>query len=93
MGLTNEAAYLYVHSKDLIAITKKLKRLSKKAKKHVKKHQNAKDQETKAKHHKKHAKVSKEMKEMIEKHNHIIKKLRSHQIAFAHALSKEGNIG
>jgi len=88
MGLTNEAAYLYVHSKDLISLTKKLRRLSKTAEKHTTKHQNAKDEETKVKHHKKHATVSKKMKELIEKHNRIIERLRSHQVAFAHALSK-----
>jgi len=92
MGLTNEAAYLYVHSKDLVALTKKLRRLSKKAEKHTKKHHKAVDSKSKEKHYKKHVKVTKRMKELIEEHNKVIKKLRAHQVAFAHALSKETSI-
>ena len=92
MGLTNEAAYLYVHSKDLVALTRKLKRLSKKADKHAKKHQKAETPEKKHKHQKKHTNVSNDIKKLVEKHNAVIKRLQGHQIAFAHALSKETKI-
>ena len=92
MGLTNEAAYLYVHSKEMVNLTRTLKRLSKRAEKHVKKHQKAKDEKTKTKHQKKHTNVSKDIKHLVEKHNLLIKKLKSHQVAFAHALSKETSI-
>jgi hypothetical protein len=89
MGTANEASYLYRHSKELVQVNKKLRKLTKKAKKHTEKHQKANDSKTKQKHQKKHGKVSTEMKKLIEKHNHIIKKLRAHQIAFSHSLNKE----
>ena len=92
MGLANEAAYLYVHAKELISLTRKLRRLSKKADKHANKHQKASTPEDKQKHQNKHVKVSKKIKDLIERHNHVIKRLREHQVAFAHALGKETKI-
>ena len=92
MGLTNEAAYLYVHSKELVSLTRKLKRLSKKADKHATKHQKAQTPEDKHKHQKKHTNVSSDIKKLVEKHNTTIRKLRGHQVAFAHALGKETKI-
>ncbi len=85
MKLTREAAYLYVHSKELVALTKKLRKLSKKADKHADKHQKT----GKEKHRHKHIKVSGEIKHLIEKHSTIIKKLRHHYLRFTYALKKE----
>ena len=88
MKLTKEAAYLYVHSKELVALTKKLRKLSKEADKHAEKHQ-----KTGAEKHKhKHAKVSGKIKHLIEKHDNIIKRLRHHYLRFTHALKKEVKI-
>jgi hypothetical protein len=85
MKLTREAAYLYVHSKELVALTKKLRKLSKKADKHANKHQKTR----KEKHRHKHIKVSAEIRHLIEKHDTIIKRLRHHYSRFTHALKKE----
>jgi hypothetical protein len=92
MGLTNEAAYLYVHSKELVTLTRKLKRLSKKAEKHAHRHQKAEHPEDKQKHQKRHTKVSENIKDIVKRHNFVIKRLREHQVAFAHALGKETKI-
>ena len=92
MNLANEAAYLYVHSKELLALNKKLQRLSKKAGKHVKKHAKAKTEEKKEKHKMKHSKTTENIAKLIKKHNKILEHLRAHQIAFAHALKTEHNV-
>ena len=92
MGLTNEAGYLYVYSKKLIYINKKIRSASKGAEKHLKKHQNADNHEKKEKHYNNHLSKKSEIEKWIKEHNKILKTLHNHEVAFAHALRKEHNI-
>ena len=89
MNLANEAAYLYVNAKELLALNKKLRKLSHKAEKHVKKHAKANTEEKKEKHKKKHGKATEDIVKLMKKHNKTLEHLRAHQIAFAHALRNE----
>jgi len=89
MTLANEAAYLYVHSKELLSLNKELRNLTNKAQKHVEKHNKSKTEEDRYKHRRKHGKTTEEIQKIIKKHNTTLQKLKSHQIAFAHALQKE----
>lgn len=92
MNITNEAAYLYVHSKELVSLNKRLKRLSRKAEKHVKKHGKTKSEEKKARHKLGHRKATEKIKNLIREHNRVLEKLRHHQVAFAHALREEHKV-
>ena len=92
MGLVNEAGYLYVHSRELVILNKKIKRLSKKAQKHVEKHGKAKTEEKKFKHKKKHTKTTEDIRDLMKKHNKVLGKLKAHQIAYIHALRKEHKV-
>ena len=91
MNISNEAAYLYVYSKELEKINSKIKRLSKKAEKHKKKHDNAREHK-KPKHKAKHSNVIGNIKDLMRRHNKLVTQLRRHQIAFAGALTKEHKI-
>ena len=92
MGLANEAAYLYVFSKKLVKINRELSKLSGKAEKHRTNHSKAKDEEDRNKHQKRHSNVREDISKLMKEHNTIIKKLRHHQVAFAHSLQKEHHI-
>ena len=92
MNLANEAGYLYVYSKELMDVNKKIRKLSSKAEKHAVKHMNANNEKKKLKHKNKHAKVKNDIEKLLKKHNKIIKILKHHNIAFYHALSKEHKI-
>lgn len=92
MSLSNEAAYLYVYSKELIDLNKKLKKLSKKAEKFTKKYHKESNEEKKIKWQLKHTKLRDEIVKLHKEHNVFLKLLRRHQIAFAHQLTKEHKI-
>jgi hypothetical protein len=92
MGLVNEAGYLYVHSKELIGLNKKIKRLSKKAQKHVDKHTKAETEDVRSKHKKKHTKATEDIHSLMKKHNTVLTRLKAHQIAYIHALRKEHKV-
>ena len=92
MNISNEAAYLYVYSKELLKINKQLKRVSKKAEKYAKKHSSAGTLEKKLKYKVKHTRVMEDIKELRKLHNKALATLRKHQIAFAHALQVEHKI-
>ncbi len=89
MTLSNEAAYLYVLSKEIESINYKIKRLSKKADKHKERHNKA-AVEKKEKHQQRHHKVLEKLRKLIEEHNKAVGSLRHHQIAFAGRLEREG---
>lgn len=91
MGLINEAAYLYVLAKELVALNKSLKKLAKKAHKHKKKYEKVGDQK-KEKHRLKHALVMGQIEKITKIHNEVLAKLKHHQVAFAHSLVKEHKI-
>jgi len=84
-----DAAYLYIHSKELLAINKKLHKLSGKAEKHLRKHGNAKNDKARAKHKKKHAGVTTDMMKLQKKQIKLLKLLQHHQIKFAYNLQKQ----
>ncbi|MBS3169081.1 hypothetical protein J4210_01230 [Candidatus Woesearchaeota archaeon] len=92
MSLANEAAYLYVLSKDLVKVNKKVQKYSQKAQKHLEKHYKATSPEEKARHQHKHARRVTDIHQLMGEHNKILAKLRRHQIAFAHQLQKEHRI-
>ena len=92
MNLTNETAYLYVYSKDLISLNKKLKGLSGKAEKHIYKHGKATSEEDRLKHRTKHGKVVGKIQKLMVKHNELLNKLRHHHVAYAHALRAEHKV-
>ncbi len=92
MNLTNEAAYLYVYSKELISLNKKLKRLSGKAEKHIYKHGKATSEKERLKHRTKHSKTVEKIRKLMVKHNELLNKLRHHHVAYAHALRAEHKV-
>ncbi len=92
MNLTNEAAYLYVYSKDLISLNKKLKSLSGKAEKHIYKHGKAASEEDRLRHKLKHRKTVDKIQRLMVKHNELLNKLRHHHVAYAHALRAEHKV-
>ena len=92
MSRANEAAYLYVLSKELTKMNRIMKKLGAKAQKHLEKHQKATTPEKKEKHRQKHTQKVEKIKKLLEEHNRALGKLHHHQIAFAHQLQKEHQI-
>lgn len=92
MSLSSEAGYLYVYSKELVTINKKIKKLSKHADKHLKKHHKTDNINKKKKHYDKHKKKKEDIHDLIKKHNKVLKHLKHHNVAFYHALKKESKI-
>tara|TARA_Y100000310_G_C20416665_1_gene684663 strand:+ start:318 stop:599 length:282 start_codon:yes stop_codon:yes gene_type:complete len=92
MGLTKEASYIYIYSKELTKVNKQLKRLSKKAEKHVHKHSKTENEAKKIKHKKKHLDTTNKIKKLIKKHNQILSSIRYHHRAYHHSLHKEHKV-
>ena len=88
MNLAKNAAYLYVHSKELLELNKKLKKLSKKAEKHLAKTHSSKEGES-DRYKIKHRKVKEKLEILAKKHNKLLTKLNQHYRYFYHALKKE----
>jgi len=88
MALTKEAGNLYIYSKELIKLNKKLKRFSKRAEKHKTKHEKAKEHK-KDKYKMKHALAVRDLKKVMKRHNQVLAGLRTHYHRFAHYLRKE----
>ena len=91
MNLTTEASYLYVYSKELVKLNKRIKRLSRKAEKHAHKHGKASSHEKKHKHKRKHESTIGDIKSLMKKHNQALRHLKHHYLNFHHALKKEHN--
>ena len=92
MTLANEAAYLYVYSKQLMNLNKRIRRYTKKAVKHKEKHHQANEIEKKIKHQKRWHDAAKKLQDLMKDHNVILAKLNNHQVAFAHSLRKEHKV-
>ena len=88
MGLLKEAGSVYVYSRDLIKLNKKLKRLSKHAKKHKRRHEHA-PHHKKEKHYVRHSSTVNDIRDLMKKHDRVLMRLRSHYRNFAHYLKKE----
>ncbi len=89
MSLLNEAGYLYVLSKDLLNINKKIRKQIEEARDHINNHSKATRHEEKQKHYDKHTKSVGKVRKCIEERNEILKKMQRHQVAFAHQLREE----
>lgn len=87
--LANEAAYLYVLSKSLHKINKKLHYSASKVEKHRRNYEQATAERKKLKHRIKHAKASEKINELLKEHNRIMTKMRYHLRAFVLELHKE----
>ncbi len=89
MSLSNEAGYLYVLSKDLIALNKKIKSHADDVRKHAENHTKATHQSDKQKHLERHSDARDTLGKLLEKRYEILKKMQRHQVAFAHRLREE----
>ncbi|MBI2573241.1 hypothetical protein HYV86_05250 [Candidatus Woesearchaeota archaeon] len=89
MSLLNEAGYLYVLSKDLMSVNKKIRKHAQKAREHFDDHTKATRHEDKQKHYVKHTDATAKVRKLAEKHNEILRKIQRHQVAFAHSLRDE----
>jgi len=88
MGLLKEAGYVYVYSRELLSLNKKLKRLGKLAEKHKVKHGKAPEHKN-GRHKVKHTLAVRDIEKLMKKHNQVLGKLRTHYHRFAHYLRKE----
>ena len=91
MGLLREAGYIYLYSKELKKLNKKLKRLGKLAEKHKGRHEKA-AKDKKEKHKTKHALTVRGINELMKKHNQVLSRLKNHHYRYAHYLRKEHKI-
>lgn len=87
--LANEAAYLYVLSKSLYKINKKLRHSARKTEKHKRKFEQVTEERKKLKHRIKHAKASENITGLLKEHNRVMEKMRYHLRAFVLELHKE----
>lgn len=91
MSLIKEAGRIYVFSKELMKLNKKLRKLSKLAEKHKKKH-GAAESHKKEKHRVRHTLTVKDMETTMKKHNVVLNRLKTHLHRFAHYLRKEHKV-
>ncbi len=89
MTLSQEATYLYIYSKELLNINRRLKKLSGSAEKQIHKHSMARTEEKRQKHKIKHLRISLVMERLIRDHNRMAEKLHHHYSAFSNELKKE----
>lgn len=89
MNLANEAGYLYVLSKKLTWLNRRIKRCNKKAEKHAHRQAQAADQYKKHKHRIKHEKTKIVIHHLLKEHHALLTKIKHHKLAFTHALAKE----
>ena len=92
MDIANEASYLYIYSKELKKLNRKIKRYSKRAKKHLHRHYKTKDERKKLRHKSNHLKATAKINKLLKRHNDILSSLRHHYLKFKHILQKEHKI-
>ena len=88
MSLTQEAGYIYIYSKRLTKLNKKLKKLGKLAEKHHGRRLKAKEHQQE-KHKLRHAAAVRDIQELMMYHDRNLIKLRTHYRRFAHYFRKE----
>jgi len=88
MGLLKEAGYIYLYSKELKKINKRLNKLGKVAEKHKERHRKAPEHK-KEKHKVKHVLTVREIGELMKKHDHVLNRLKLHHQRYAYYLRKE----
>lgn len=91
MTITNEAAYLYVYSKKLISVNKKIHSLREDGQKAMQKFHQTTDTKRKQECHHQSQKVAEKLKKVIEERSTILAKLQRHQVAFAGQLRTESS--
>jgi len=89
MSITREAGYLYIYSKELIKMNKKLHKLSKEAHSHGQRHLQATDEKTRFKYAKKHRKAGEDLQDLVKKHHALLSRIKHHLVNYNHALRKE----
>lgn len=89
MSITRESAYLYLCSKELTKINKKLHEQSQESHKLAQKYHQAADQRTKVKSWKKHHHANEEMKKLMKEHNAMLSRIKHHLVNFNNALRRE----
>ncbi len=89
MTLTNEAAYLYVYSKKLISVNKKIHSLREDGQKEMQRFHHTADAHQKQKYHHQSQKAAEKLRKKIEERHTILAKLHRHQVAFAGQLRPE----
>ncbi len=91
MSLIKEASRLYLFSKELVKLNKRLRKLGRSAEKHKVRHEKA-SRHKKEKHKVRHALTVKDVKELMEKHDAVLKRLKTHYQRFTHYLRKEHKV-
>lgn len=89
MTLANEAAYLYVFSKKLISINKKIQSLREDGQKAMQRFHQTMDVKQKQEYHHRSQKAAEKLRKKIEERYTILGKLHRHQVAFAGQLRTE----
>ena len=89
MSITREAAYLYLCSKELSKMNKKLHGLSKDAQHHGQKHASATDEKSRHKHAKKHHHTTKKLQHLVKEHHEMLSRIKHHLVNYNNALRKE----
>ncbi|MBI2125247.1 hypothetical protein HYV87_04380 [Candidatus Woesearchaeota archaeon] len=89
MSITREAAYLYLCSKELTKLNKKLHRLGKEAHSHGQRHLQATDESSRNKYQKRHHKTGEEIKKIMKEHHTMLSRIKHHLVNYNHALRKE----
>ena len=89
MSITRESAYLYLCSKELTKMNKKLHDLSKEAQHHGQRHARATDEKTRHKHSKKHHNATEELQHLLKKHHAMLSRIKHHLVNYNSALRKE----
>ncbi|HLC71061.1 MAG TPA: hypothetical protein VJI32_03585 [Candidatus Nanoarchaeia archaeon] len=89
MTITNEAAYLYVFSKKLISVNKKIHSLREDGRKAMERLHQTSDSVRKERYQNQSQKAADKLKKAIEERQSILAKLHRHQVAFAGQLRTE----
>ena len=89
MSITREAAYLYLCSKELTKMNKKLHELSTEVQYHRQKHALAADEKNRYKHSKKHHHATGELQQLLKKHDAMLSRIKHHLVNYNNSLRKE----
>ncbi len=89
MSIVRESAYLYLCSKELTKINKKLHDLRKEAHALAQKYHQVADEKTRYKYGKKHHQATEEMKKQMKGYQEMISRIKHHLVNYNNALRKE----
>ena len=89
MNLVKEAAYLYVYSKGLAKINRKLRKHSKRAEKHRYKMSQTRNEKKKLRHESVHLKSARKIHKLMKKSDLLLAKLQHHYLNFREVLRQQ----